>query len=80
MLIKKGSEVVVISGDDRGRKGVVLLVDRRASKALVSGVNLCKRHLKPTKDSSGGIIVKEAWLHLSNLSLPERTKVKTREA
>jgi large subunit ribosomal protein L24 len=78
--IKKGSEVIVISGNDKGRKGVVLSIDLRASRALVSGVNLCKRHVKPTKDSEGGIIVKEAWIHLSNLSLPERTKVASRES
>lgn len=80
MSIKKGLEVLVISGSEKGKKGIILAVDRKGGKALVSGLNLCKRHTKPTKENSGGIVLKESWLHLSNLSLPEKTKVKPRQA
>jgi large subunit ribosomal protein L24 len=69
--IKKGDTVQVISGDDKGKSGVVLKVDTEKSRAIVDGLNLVSRHKKPTAGDpqSGGIIKKEAGIHISNLLL-----------
>lgn len=71
--IKKGDDVVVISGRDKGKRGSVLRVlkNKRGGCALVDNVNLVKRHTRgnPNKGESGGIIEKEAPIHLSNLAL-----------
>ncbi|MBD3166721.1 50S ribosomal protein L24 [bacterium] len=66
--IRKGDTVVVLSGDDRGKEGIVLKVDPENSRAIVEGVNFVKRHMRPTqKNPQGGIVEKEAPVHLSNL-------------
>jgi len=68
--IKKGDTVMVIAGESRGQKGRVLSVDRNKEKALVEGVNMVSKHTKPNaKAPQGGIIKKEAPIHLSNLML-----------
>ena len=68
--IKKGDTVVVITGNDKGRKGRVLEVIRKTERAIVEGVNLMKKHTKPNAESpQGGIIEKEASVHISNLML-----------
>lgn len=69
--IKKGDTVQVISGDDKGKTGVVLKVDTEKSRAIVDGLNLVSRHKKPTAGDpqSGGIVKKEAGIHISNLLL-----------
>ena len=67
--IKKGDTVVVLSGDDRGKEGVVLKIDHKKERAIVEGVHFVKRHVRPTQKSpQGGIIQKEAPIHISNLS------------
>ena len=66
--IKKGDRVVVTTGRDRGKTGDVLQVLRDDSRVLVQGVNLVKRHTRPTQMSAGGIIEKEASLHISNVA------------
>ena len=66
--IKKGDRVVVISGRDKGRKGEVLRVMTKEDRALVSGVNMVKRHQKQTAKVQGGIVNKEAPVHLSNIA------------
>ncbi len=66
--IKKGDTVMVISGDFRGQQGRVLMVDIDKNRAIVEGVNTVSKHSKPTKDNpKGGIIKKEAPIHISNL-------------
>ncbi|MDX9773110.1 MAG: 50S ribosomal protein L24 [Bacteroidales bacterium] len=66
--IKKGDTVTVIAGESKGQKGRVLEVDRDKNKALVEGVNLVSKHTKPnSKAPQGGIIKKEAPVHISNL-------------
>jgi large subunit ribosomal protein L24 len=67
--IKKGDQVLVIAGKDRGKKGKVLRVDRRASRVVVEHVNMLKRHTKanPGKGASGGIVEREAPLAVSNV-------------
>lgn len=70
LKIKKGDKVVVISGEHKGQQGVILSVDRKKSRAIVEGVNIISRHTKPSAQfPDGGIIKKEAPLHISNLML-----------
>jgi large subunit ribosomal protein L24 len=68
--IKKGDTVTVITGESKGQKGRVLEVDRTKNRALVEGINMVSKHTKPNaKAPQGGIIKKEAFIHLSNLML-----------
>jgi len=68
--IKKGDTVMVITGESRGQKGRVLEVDRGKDRALVEGLNLVSKHTKPNaKSPQGGILKKEAPIHISNLML-----------
>ena len=67
--IKKGDRVVVLTGKDKGRSGQVLQVMPKDNRVLVSGVNMVKRHTKPSQgDPNGGIKSKEASLHISNVA------------
>ena len=67
--IKKGDQVVVTTGRDKGRRGEVIEVRRTESRVLVQGCNIVKRHTRATQTNPGGIINKEAPLHISNVSL-----------
>ena len=68
--IKKGDQVLVITGSDKGRRGEVLQVMPKQERALVRGVRIVKRHTKPTgMGQPGGIVEKEGPIHLSNLML-----------
>lgn len=67
--IRKGDKVVVLAGKDKGRSGEVLRVMPKDDKALVRGVNLIRRHQKQSQTQEGGIISKEAPIHLSNIAL-----------
>jgi large subunit ribosomal protein L24 len=69
--IKKGDKVVVLTGRDRGRSGEVIEVRPSESRALVRGVNMVKRHQKQTPQREGGIISKEAPIHLSNIAIAD---------
>ncbi len=72
LKIKSGDTVTVISGDHKGSEGKVLRVDREKNKAIVEGVNMVKKHEKPSANNpQGGIVEKEAPIHISNLSLME---------
>ena len=66
--IKKGDQVVVITGRDKGKKGEVLEVVRAESRVRVQGVNMVKRHRRATQNDAGGIISMEAPLHVSNVA------------
>ena len=66
--IKKGDRVVVTTGRDKGKKGEVLKVFPKENCALVSGINVVKRHQRQTAKVQGGIVNKEAAIHLSNLA------------
>ena len=66
--IKKGDRVVVTTGRDKGKKGDVLKVFPDEGRALVSGVNMVKRHQRQTQTQQGGIVSKESTIHLSNLA------------
>ena len=67
--IRKGDEVIVISGRDTGKKGSVLKVDPKRVRVLVQGVNMVKRHTRPSTAGPGGVIEMEAMLHVSNVAL-----------
>jgi len=67
--IRKGDKVVVLSGKDKGRTGEVLRVMPKDDKAVVRGINLVRRHQRQTQSQEGGIITKEAPIHLSNIAL-----------
>jgi large subunit ribosomal protein L24 len=69
--IRKGDKVVVLTGRDKGRTGEVIEVRPTESRALVRGVNMVKRHQKQTAQQDGGIISKEASIHLSNIALTD---------
>lgn len=66
--IKKGDQVIVISGSDKGKQGKVLSVLPKLNKAVVSGINIKKKHSKPTKFTEGGIISKEMPIDISNIA------------
>lgn len=66
--IKKGDKVVVTTGRDKGKQGEVLRVLRAEDRVLVQGVNMVKRHTAPSQMSPGGIVEKEAPLHISNVA------------
>ena len=69
--IKKGDNVVVLAGRDKGRTGEVLKMMPKEDRALVRGVNLVRRHQKQSAQAEGGIITKEAPIHVSNLALAD---------
>ena len=66
--IKKGDSVVVISGRDRGKRGEVMRVMRKEDRLVVQGVNMIKRHTRPSAGHPGGIVEKEASIHVSNVA------------
>ncbi|WP_193178146.1 50S ribosomal protein L24 [Oricola nitratireducens] len=67
--IRKGDEVVVLTGKDKGRKGTVVQVMPKDNRAVVAGINVVKRHQRQTANQEGGIISKEAPIDLSNVAL-----------
>ena len=71
--IKKGDNVVVISGRDKGRSGEVIRVMPKEGRALVRGVNMVTRHQKQTAAEQGGLVRKEAPIHLSNVAIADPT-------
>lgn len=68
LKVKKGDQVIVISGEDKGKVGEVLRAMPKDGKVLVQGVNLVKRHQKPSQTNPGGIVTKEAPINASNVS------------
>ena len=71
LKIKKGDHVVVITGKDKGKKGEVLKVLPSENRAIVKGVAMVRRHQRQTTTQDGGIITKEAAIHISNLALED---------
>ena len=76
-MIKKGSQVQVICGKDKGKKGEVIEIFRSENRAKVKGINMIKKHEKTTKEKKGGIISKEDFIHISNLKNLVENKAKT---
>ena len=69
LKIKKNDSVIVLSGDDKGKIGVVKQAMPKENKVIVEGVNMVKRHTKPSQTNPGGIVSKEAAIHVSNVAL-----------
>ncbi len=67
MFLKKGAQVKIISGKDKGKTGEILEINRRLNKIKIKSIGMIKRHTKPTKENKGGIISKESFIHQSNV-------------
>jgi|TARA_B100002051_G_scaffold229588_1_gene226743 large subunit ribosomal protein L24 len=81
MIIKKGTQVRIITGKDRGKTGEILEIDRKQKRVKIKSINMIKKHLKPTKENKGGIISKENFIHISNIKnidLKKKEKKETR--
>ena len=73
-MIKKGKQVLIICGKDKGKKGEIMEILRNENKVKVKGINLIKKHEKATKEKKGGIISKENFIDISNLKNLELDK------
>ena len=79
MNFKVGDEVVVIAGSDKGKKGKIIKTLRAENKVIVEGVNIVKKHVRETANSTGGILEVEAPIHASNVMIIDpKTKKRTR--
>ena len=74
MMLKKGSQVKVIAGRDKGKTGEILEINRKLNKIKIKSMNMIKRHTKPTKENKGGIISKESFIHQSNVKNLDKKK------
>ena len=79
-MIKKGIKVKVIAGKDKNKDGEIIEIDRQNNRAKVKGINMVKKHVKTTKEKKGGIISKENFINISNLSIFKKNKNKPKEA
>ena len=68
-MIKKGIKVKILTGKDKKKEGEVIEIDRPNNRAKIKGINIVKKHVKTTKEKKGGIISKENFLNISNLSI-----------
>ena len=75
-MLKKGSKVKILTGKDKNKDGEVIDIDRANNRVKVKGINMVKKHVKTTKEKKGGIISKENFLHISNLSLIDQKNKK----
>ena len=75
--IKKGNQVLVLCGKDKGKKAEVIEILRSLNKVKVKGINLIKKHEKTTKEKKGGIISKENFIHISNVKILDKEKKST---
>ena len=78
-MLKKGKQVEIICGDDKGKKGEIIELIKKLNKVKVKGINFIKKHEKTTKEKKGGIITKENFIDISNIkildSIDKKTKV-----
>ena len=74
MIFKKGTQVKIISGKDKGKTGEILEINRKLNKIKVKSINMIKKHLKPTKENKGGIVSKENFIHQSNIKNIDQNK------
>ena len=80
MILKKGIQVKIISGKDKGKTGEILEINRKLSKLKIKSINMVKKHMKPTKENKGGIISKESFIHQSNVkNIDSKKKVKEKK-
>ena len=76
--LKKGAQVKIISGKDKGKTGEILEINRVLNRVKVKAVNMIKKHLKPTKENKGGIVTKENFIHISNVKNLDKKTVKNK--
>ena len=81
LTLKKGLQVKIISGKDKGKTGEILEIHRSSNRVKIKSINMIKKHLKPTKENKGGIITKENFIHLSNIKNVDKqvTKIKSKK-
>ena len=79
MMLKKGIQVKIISGKDKGKTGEILEINRSQQRVKIKSINLIKKHLKPTKENKGGIITKENFIHISNVKNIDKQKDKIKQ-
>ena len=79
-MIKKGNKVKILTGKDKNKEGEIIEIDRPLNRAKVKGINIVKKHVKTTKEKKGGIVSKENFIHISNLSLINEKKATKSEA
>jgi len=79
MILKKGLQVKVISGKDKGKTGEILEINRKLRKVKIKAINIVKKHTKPTKENKGGIISKESFIHQSNVKNIDDKKKETKK-
>ena len=83
MKVKVGDKVRILAGKDRGKEGKVIVTLRKKDKVVVEGINIIKKHMKPTQNSEGGIVSVEAPIHVSNVKVIDgktNTKTETKKA
>ena len=81
MILKKGAQVKIISGKDKGKTGEILEINRKDEKVKIKSIGMIKKHTKPTKENKGGIISKESFIHQSNIkTIDEKKKEKKLES
>ena len=78
LSLKKGSQVKVIAGKDKGKTGEILEISRSSNRVKIKAINMIKKHLKPTKENKGGIITKENFIHISNVKNVDKQVPKTK--
>tara|TARA_A100001011_G_scaffold194322_1_gene202735 strand:+ start:367 stop:612 length:246 start_codon:yes stop_codon:yes gene_type:complete len=76
MILKKGTQVKIITGKDKGKTGEVLEINKKDNKVKIKSINMVKKHLKQTKENKGGIISKEGFIHQSNVKNIDEKKKK----
>ena len=74
MILKKGIQVKIITGKDKGKTGEVIEINRKLNSIKVKAINLVKKHQKPTKENKGGIVSKESFIHYSNVKNLDKKK------
>ena len=77
-MIKKGNQVQIISGKDKGKKGEVIEILKKDNRAKIKGINLIKKHEKTTKEKKGGLITKENFIDISNVKILDTSDKKTK--
>ena len=77
-MLKKGKQVEIICGKDKGKKGEVIEILRNSNKVKIKGINFIKKHEKTTKEKKGGIITKENFIDISNIKILDSLDKKTK--
>ena len=80
MNLKKGTQVKIITGKDKGKTGEILEINKKLSLVKVKEINLIKKHLKPTKENKGGIVSRESFIHQSNVKNIDTKKKEEKES